>query len=135
MERRPRMHRVATKKTHAATSPRRPLDHFEPSHIRRCKIPAYGICASPNLLTLGIPSAILGGSWRRPFAAQLGRGGVAQLGERLNGIQEVRGSIPLASMAWQDSTRDASSFCSEECRDHRNVIALRVYVSRSRRVG
>jgi hypothetical protein len=25
-------------------------------------------------------------------------GGVAQLGERLNGIQEVRGSIPLASM-------------------------------------
>ena len=30
-----------------------------------------------------------------------GRGGVAQLGERLNGIQEVRGSIPLASMAWQ----------------------------------
>ena len=28
--------------------------------------------------------------WRVP-------GGVAQLGERLNGIQEVRGSIPLAS--------------------------------------
>ena len=27
------------------------------------------------------------------------RGGVAQLGERLNGIQEVRGSIPLASTA------------------------------------
>ena len=26
------------------------------------------------------------------------RGAVAQLGERLNGIQEVRGSIPLASM-------------------------------------
>ena len=26
-----------------------------------------------------------------------GPGGVAQLGERLNGIQEVRGSIPLAS--------------------------------------
>ena len=26
-----------------------------------------------------------------------GAGGVAQLGERLNGIQEVRGSIPLAS--------------------------------------
>ena len=35
--------------------------------------------------------------------AQLGRGGVAQLGERLNGIQEVSGSIPLASMAWQSS--------------------------------
>ena len=28
-----------------------------------------------------------------------GPGGVAQLGERLNGIQEVRGSIPLTSMA------------------------------------
>ena len=27
-----------------------------------------------------------------------GSGGVAQLGERLNGIQEVRGSIPLASI-------------------------------------
>ena len=26
-------------------------------------------------------------------------GGVAQLGERLNGIQEVRGSIPLASIS------------------------------------
>jgi hypothetical protein len=34
--------------------------------------------------------------------ARMGRGGVAQLGERLNGIQEVRGSIPLASMAWQE---------------------------------
>jgi hypothetical protein len=31
-----------------------------------------------------------------------GCGGVAQLGERLNGIQEVRGSIPLASMAAPD---------------------------------
>ena len=28
-------------------------------------------------------------------------GGVAQLGERLNGIQEVRGSIPLASITGQ----------------------------------
>ena len=27
------------------------------------------------------------------------RGGVAQLGERVNGIHEVRGSIPLASIA------------------------------------
>jgi hypothetical protein len=31
-------------------------------------------------------------------------GAVAQLGERLNGIQEVRGSIPLSS------TRDISGF-------------------------
>jgi hypothetical protein len=35
-----------------------------------------------------------------PLAAyQVLRGAVAQLGERLNGIQEVRGSIPLGSMA------------------------------------
>ena len=35
-----------------------------------------------------------------PSAAFPGRveGAVAQLGERLNGIQEVRGSIPLGSM-------------------------------------
>ena len=31
-------------------------------------------------------------------AGTVAPGGVAQLGERLNGIQEVRGSIPLASM-------------------------------------
>src|SRR5438045_5564690 len=42
-------------------------------------------------------------------AAQLGRGGVAQLGERLNGIQEVRGSIPLASMASPEGGMHASS--------------------------
>jgi hypothetical protein len=38
---------------------------------------------------LGFLTAHFGG----PFM-----GGVAQLGERLNGIQEVRGSIPLASI-------------------------------------
>src|SRR5215510_7486475 len=44
---------------------------FEHAHLpqsrseRRCKIPAYKIFASPNSLTLGIPSAILGGSWRQ----------------------------------------------------------------------
>ena len=32
-------------------------------------------------------------------------GAVAQLGERLNGIQEVRGSIPLGSIGLRD--RDA----------------------------
>ena len=31
------------------------------------------------------------------------------MGERLNGIQEVRGSIPLASMAWHAGPLDASS--------------------------
>ena len=46
--------------------------------------------------TLGYPSRFLpGGVTTRWDSA----GGVAQLGERLNGIQEVRGSIPLTSMA------------------------------------
>ena len=36
--------------------------------------------------------------WDQDHAFRAGiPGGVAQLGERLNGIQEVRGSIPLAS--------------------------------------
>ena len=38
-----------------------------------------------------------------------GPGGVAQLGERLNGIQEVRGSIPLTSMQAADVVRFGSS--------------------------
>ena len=33
-------------------------------------------------------------------------GGVAQLGERVNGIHEVRGSIPLASIAGQAPAMD-----------------------------
>ena len=33
------------------------------------------------------------------FGAVQYNGGVAQLGERVNGIHEVRGSIPLASMS------------------------------------
>ena len=36
-------------------------------------------------------------SFRTEQLSPTGGGGVAQLGERLNGIQEVRGSIPLAS--------------------------------------
>ena len=36
-------------------------------------------------------------SFRAEQLSPTGGGGVAQLGERLNGIQEVRGSIPLAS--------------------------------------
>jgi hypothetical protein len=44
--------------------------------------------------TLGYPSRFLPRGW-----AVWNAGGVAQLGERLNGIQEVRGSIPLTSMA------------------------------------
>src|SRR6266566_1683254 len=36
-------------------------------------------------------------SRRDAFAGAQYKGGVAQLGERVNGIHEVRGSIPLAS--------------------------------------
>ena len=35
---------------------------------------------------------------RRPKGGTIYNGGVAQLGERVNGIHEVRGSIPLASI-------------------------------------
>ena len=50
--------------------------------------------------TLGYPSRFLSGHVR---SVRGSAGGVAQLGERLNGIQEVRGSIPLTSMAsWWD---------------------------------
>ena len=38
---------------------------------RRCKIPADQIFASPNFLTLDIPSAILRGSWREPSERSL----------------------------------------------------------------
>ena len=68
---------------------------------RRCKILALGGSASPALLdTSPTPNytqcflRVADGPGRRDFS-----GGVAQLGERLNGIQEVRGSIPLASIA------------------------------------
>ena len=72
---------------------------------RPCKLPAEWVCASPVLLTPHIPSAMFAGSCRERslgFLLRDGRfsrdpGGVAQLGERLNGIQEVRGSIPLTS--------------------------------------
>jgi hypothetical protein len=33
----------------------------------------------------------------RPLTAEIKNGAVAQLGERMNGIHEVRGSIPLGS--------------------------------------
>ena len=35
------------------------------------------------------------------FGARLARGGIAQLGERLHGMQEVSGSIPLTSTIHQ----------------------------------
>ena len=50
-----------------------------------------------NFLTSLLPPDILRGSSPVAFDGEENAGGVAQLGERLNGIQEVRGSIPLAS--------------------------------------
>jgi hypothetical protein len=55
------------------------------------KISAASIFARPFELTPQIPTARFRGSF--PDLP----GGVAQLGERVNGIHEVRGSIPLAS--------------------------------------
>ena len=68
---------------------------------RRCKILAADVFASPISLTATIPSAILRGSSPATWSSvgAVVNGGVAQLGERVNGIHEVRGSIPLASIA------------------------------------
>ena len=41
------------------------------------------------------------------------RGAVAQLGERLNGIQEVVGSIPIGSTIKSSLARDANSPATE----------------------
>ena len=49
-------------------------------------------------LTSILPPDILRGSSLARGARRGNAGGVAQLGERLNGIQEVRGSIPLTSI-------------------------------------
>ena len=50
-------------------------------------------------------------------------GGVAQLGERVNGIHEVRGSIPLASMA---PLRPVSApVCGSLRRDGRHAKIIR----------
>ena len=42
-------------------------------------------------------------------------GGIAQLGERLNGIQEVSGSIPLISTTKKDSPFCGLSFFALGC--------------------
>ncbi len=44
---------------------------------------------------------------------ECGTGGVAQLGERLNGIQEVRGSIPLTSIPVSTPVRLVDSVWGE----------------------
>jgi hypothetical protein len=58
--------------------------------------------------TLGYPSRFLSGD---VLTVGESAGGVAQLGERLNGIQEVRGSIPLTSMA---KVAAGTAVCSRE---------------------
>src|SRR5918999_3688537 len=66
------------------------------SWSRRCKIPAHRRFARPVFLTHHLYPVRLNSSWRKPTPGPA-TGGVAQLGERVNGIHEVRGSIPLAS--------------------------------------
>ena len=49
---------------------------------------------------------------------------IAQLGERLHGMQEVSGSIPLSSTKFKPSSQDGvlylvkclDSFCCQQCR-------------------
>ena len=61
-------------------------------------------------LTLVIGPTTVLGSLRTGFSRVIRggtSGGVAQLGERVNGIHEVRGSIPLASTARRSAEPDA----------------------------
>ena len=53
-------------------------------------------------------------------------GGVAQLGERLNGIQEVRGSIPLASMleSWESRVQGSGFRVRELDLDRAGIAQL-----------
>ena len=53
------------------------------------------------------------GETRYAYEFLLVLGGVAQLGERLNGIQEVRGSIPLTSIPAPALIRLAESLWGE----------------------
>ena len=53
----------------------------------------YGFRLTPLEATASLPSFGRAPGVRRKYS-----GGVAQLGERVNGIHEVRGSIPLASI-------------------------------------
>ena len=66
------------------------------------------IMVSPDILT-NVPSE------RNKFKANW-LGGLAQLGERLTGSQEVRGSIPLVStIAFFDLAFAGSFFVSDDC--------------------
>ena len=77
MERRPpnNYNRVATANLHCAVTElttTRTSQIAYSAHGKRCKIPAHGIFASPNSLTLDIPSAILGGSCSMPLTCLSG---------------------------------------------------------------
>ena len=90
------------------------------------KIHVQTVCASPICLTAIPTPAIVRGSRALVYARR--PGGVAQLGERLNGIQEVRGSIPLAS-TWfnhqHGATRSSSQNGSPEpCRSLAGIAQL-----------
>ena len=75
---------------------------IDESTRRRCKIPAVRRFRQSHFVDTRIYPRLY---FVVPDGTSFGRrtrqcpGGVAQLGERLNGIQEVRGSIPLASIA------------------------------------
>ncbi len=51
---------------------------------------------------------------RKRALFQLNSGGVAQLGARLNGIQEVRGSIPLVSTKKLTLSSNRKRFCCSD---------------------
>src|ERR1043166_4114067 len=69
-------------------------------------------------LTLPEPTASFAHGGRAPGGRAEYSGGVAQLGERVNGIHEVRGSIPLASIRAGGAAAGASdSSCAGRARD------------------
>src|SRR5699024_4067014 len=74
-----------------------------------------------NLLTFPAASAIItdvaGQDHRTRHKSKTKYGGIAQLGERLNGIQEVSGSIPLISTK-RPATQVAGLFCLSAFRKH-----------------
>jgi hypothetical protein len=111
--------RISTVSSRDHTIQRRPSEVGDDPR-RRCKILAGDVFASPISLTRHIHTAILRGSRRLTSvgAHAAVSGGVAQLGERVNGIHEVRGSIPLASIAAelsQDRGRSSNSLIRRRC--------------------
>jgi hypothetical protein len=119
--------------TRAAASPRSTF-HFKRRRERRCKIPAAQISASPNSLTLGIPSAILGGSCRAPLSshgASTGTRGRSSVGRALEWHSRGQGfDSPRLHGVATVVRRTPRRCCSKACRGTWPVIG-----SRSGRVG